>query len=108
MKRTQCCENNNLTSDVPVKYGVPQSSTLGPLLFILFINDLTKSRTTPNISLYAEDTAFYLSDKNPIKLSQDLSDAATEFQEWCKLNRLTLNQKKCKSVILLQKTTIKY
>lgn len=98
--RFQYTRVNKYTSDLyPICFGVPQGSTLGPLLFIIFINDLTTRITLPQISLYADDTAFYLSNKDPIQLSNDLTTASNDFQNWCMLNKLTLNQSKCKSML---------
>ena len=46
----------NISSQKLVKCGVPQDSILGPLLFILYLNDLTSTARTSNISMYADDT----------------------------------------------------
>lgn len=106
--RNQYCRvNNTISNYLPIKYGVPQGSTLGPLLFIIFINDLATKITIPQISLYADDTAFYLSGKNPQKLSRELTESATYFQNWCEMNRLTLNHKKCKSLLFATKRQYK-
>ncbi len=49
--------NRTLSSAEDIKYGVPQRSKLGPLLFIIFVNDLTLSISQGATHLYADDTA---------------------------------------------------
>lgn len=97
--RSQITKVNNLKSQPhSITYGVPQGSTLGPLLFILFINDLPDYIKDVQISLYADDTAFYYGSDNLTKTTELLNIAANKFDEWCKYNKLTLNKKKCKSI----------
>ena len=79
-----------------VTCGVPQGSILGPLLFLIYINDITNTITNSNIKLYADYTVIY-SSANTINdayeiLQQDLSSMIS----WCKLNQLAINVNKTK------------
>lgn len=91
--------NNQLSTPRFITYGVPQGSTLGPLLFIIFINDLVRYISDVKLSLFADDTAFYIADKNVENLQDTMSRAANDFNSWCGWNRLTLNKNKCKTVL---------
>ena len=57
--RQQYCSINGFESDlVDIKIGVPQGSCLGPLLFLLYINDLTQAVRNATVAMYADDTIF--------------------------------------------------
>lgn len=83
----------HLSSPVTITSGVPQGSHLGPLLFLLFINDLVQKLTVPCL-LYADDLKIFLEINNLndcVKLQQNLSLVA----EWCSVNKMSLNCSKC-------------
>lgn len=102
----RCIVNNIISNSNKIICGVPQGSTLGPLLFIIYINDMVNYIKNVEISLYADDTAFYLASNNISHLNSELSIAAMKFKEWCDLNKLTVNYNKSK-VLLLSSHTAK-
>ncbi len=79
--------------------GVPQGSILGPLLFIIYINDLYKYITDCKLNLYADDTALYTSNHSYIDLILSLRIEMATLSQWMLANKLTLNVKKTKFVI---------
>ena len=86
--RRQCVKLNNLLSDtLPITYGVPQGSILGPILFSIYINDITKI-VNCGIVLYADDTVIFHHEKNV--LQNNLKKIST----WYNDNLLTINVKK--------------
>ena len=90
-------QNVNSTKQ-DIKCGVPQGSVLGPLLFLLYINDLPTA-TEFFTSLFADDTGFLLSSPNLeeifLKANTELSKAAT----WFQANKLSLNVSKTKFIV---------
>ena len=69
----QFCRVNGVSSGLDdINYKVPQGSCLGPLLFLIFINDLPFSLQSSRVTMYADDTASSYSSKNIVDLSESL------------------------------------
>ena len=95
----------NQSNVINMKYGVPQGNILGPLLFIIFINDLPLNLSNARIDLYADDaTITSSSEYNEIsKLQESLNNAIIEVSDWAISNKLPLNEKKTKSIFITGK-----
>ena len=95
MFRSQYVICNGATSDVKfVESGVPQGSILGPLLFILFMNDFSRSSTLLFSILFADDTSVFLEGTEYSKLIKSLNNELENVTKWLNANRLTVNMKK--------------
>jgi len=101
-KGTQTTEINSFISDKEiVPCGVPQGSVLGPLLFLMFINDIPNSSQKLNFVLYADDTNMLYADKHPKSLEETVNKELKNVCKWLHVNKLTLNIKKSNFVIFL-------
>ena len=83
-----------MSESLRTSYGVAQRSVLGPILFIIYVNDLVNCSDSLNFSMYADDTCVFLTDTN---LNENLNKMITELEnisKWMKANCLTLNAEK--------------
>ena len=76
-----------------VKYGVPQGSILGPLLFLLFINDLPL-HSKVKIDLYADDATLYEINRSKEEIERKLQLAIKDLARWCKQTGMIINIEK--------------
>ena len=83
--------NNTLSSELPVTHGVPQGSILGPILFLLFINDLPNCFEKCSVHLYADDTVIYFSDKDPNIIECVINQELQKLDTWMTSNKLKIN-----------------
>ena len=102
--------NSKLSGPSEVINGVPQGSILGPLLFLIFINDLPlflQSMST-YVDLYADDTTIYYIDRDKSSLERQLQSSLDSLQKWCRQNGMVLNTDKTKVMLIMsrQKRTV--
>ena len=94
----QTLANGVRSKQLNLSYGVPQGSVLGPLFFILYVNDIQGAleATNAHVQLYADDTVVYTVGQDLNVVKRDLQQSLNCLDEWCQSNKLTLNPGKTK------------
>ena len=93
--RTQCVEVERTRSGLlPVHIGVPQGSILGPLLFLIYINDFPNITNNMTAYLYADDTAIFIEGDNEAHLQSLIDSTMPEIKNGFQANELSINTKK--------------
>lgn len=91
--------NDNWSDEGYIFDGVPQGSNLGPTLFLVYVNDLMNIKFRGFLNLFADDSCISVSNKDLVKLCEDINHDLCLFSKWCVANRLTVNVKKTKAVV---------
>ena len=91
--------NDTLSDQAEVTCGVPQGSVIGPLFFILYINDIYLTSPQLFFVLFADDTNVLLTGKNLQNLQQIAIQELKHIEQWLVVNRLSLNIAKTKVII---------
>ena len=92
--------NNTMSDDEVIISGVPQGSILGPLLFLLFINDLPLYTDSSNTDMYADDTTLYVCGKTLEDIRTNLQMALDSLAKWCRYNGMIINTSKTKVMLI--------
>lgn len=98
--RTQVARYGSvLSSPITTNQGLPQGSILGPLLFLIYMNDLPSSLNFSECISYADDTMISTRDKDINTLLRKLYADVTNSVSWCKNNLLNVNPVKTKFML---------
>ena len=88
---------------LPITCGIPQGSTLGPILFLLYVNDAQFIMKSIHLVLYADDMNLLHHHKNIKSLFLELESDLKHLHEWLLANRLSVNLKKTKFLVFTSK-----
>ena len=83
--------NNTMSTISDISLGVPQGSVLGPLLFIIYINDIVNSSKLLSFILFADDTNLVYSHSDLLQLITTVNCELVKLDDWFKANKLSLN-----------------
>ena len=105
--RQQTVVANNHTSQIMyIKQGVPQGSILGPLLYLIYANDLEKIIKKCGFSFYADDTVLYSLSGNFVTAKRNMQKNLNNIGRWCLRNGIYMNTSKTKYMIFGSKHTL--
>ena len=85
-----------------INQGVPQGSVLGPLLFLIYINDISNALLYSQAFIFADDTSLLYGGKNPKRIKKCMNIDLKNLLKWLKSNKISLNVKKTELVLFKQ------
>ena len=99
-RNQKCSTNGHLSNTAPVSCGIPQGSNLGPLLFLVYINDLPNCITSASPRIFADDTNITFAASTMIDLENVVNLELRNLQRWLIANRLSLNIAKTEFMVI--------
>ncbi|CAB4015173.1 RNA-directed DNA polymerase from transposon X-element [Paramuricea clavata] len=99
-RKQVCSINGKKSSANDIKCGVPQGSNLGPILFLLYINDLPNSLKMSKPSMFADDTNLTCVEQSSSEIETKLNEELENVHRWLTGNKLTLNDEKTEFMLI--------
>ena len=99
-RKQKCYVNGNFSSTLTINCGVPQGSILGPLLFLIYINDLPNCLNVGSPTMYADDTNISFKSKNLVELQDCMNIELKSLNTWLEVNKLSLNIAKTEFMVI--------
>ena len=102
-RKQYVCVDKIYSQPADITVGVPQGSNLGPLLFLLYINDIQYASDIFSPILFADDTSLFLSGRDPVQLNHLMNSEMNKIEHWFQANRLKINASKTSLMIFKPK-----
>ena len=99
-RKQVCIVNGCKSSETPIRSGVPQGTILGPLLFLLYINDLPHCLSFSQPRMYADDTSITYASSDIHKINECVNSDLSKIHNWLAANKLTLNMSKTEFLLI--------
>ena len=99
-RKQKCFVNGNFSDSCPITYGVPQGSIIGPLLFLVYINDLPECLNEGLPRMYADDTNISFQSNKLDELEDLMNIELGNLKEWLNVNKLSLNVAKTEFMVI--------
>ena len=99
-RRQKCYVNGALSDTEFLTCGIPQGTILGPLLFLIYINDLPNCLKFSDTQMYADDTSITMASESSYEIEMKMNADLDNIYEWLKANRLSLNTTKTEFMLI--------